>query len=82
MSKQNSNFTLRVGTDGTLTPRAAVLQASRELVNDLAILNQEFTKEFELRKMVGADAKAESSGLHHTDGMAETANGINHHRRG
>lgn len=76
----NSNVTLRVGTDGTLTPRAAVLQACRELVNDLAILNQEFTKEFELRKMVGADAKAESSGMH-PDGTGD-ANGLNHHRRG
>ena len=82
-AQPNSNFILRVGTDGTLTPRAAVLQACRELVNDLATLNQEFTKEYELRKMVGADAKAESSGPHRTDdGGADSANGTTHHRRG
>lgn len=54
----SSRFILRVQTDGTLTPRAAVIQACRELVHDFALLNQEFTKEWELRKMVGADNNA------------------------
>ena len=75
-----------MSTDGTLTPRAALLQTCRELVNDLALLNQEFTKEFELRKMVGAEAKADSGagtgGLGmHADGSTE-AKGTNHHRHG
>lgn len=61
-------FILRVQTDGTITPRAAVIQACRDLVHDFALLNQEFTKEWELRKMVGdsgsgaADAKAAGDG--------------------
>ncbi|KAL9577280.1 MAG: hypothetical protein Q9212_006467 [Teloschistes hypoglaucus] len=48
-----SNFILRVQTDGTLTPRQALLQACKDLVTDLGLLSREFTKEWELRKMVG-----------------------------
>ncbi|KAL8688956.1 MAG: hypothetical protein Q9218_005260 [Villophora microphyllina] len=48
-----SKFILRVQTDGTLTPRQAVLQACKDLVTDLGLLSREFTKEWELRKMVG-----------------------------
>jgi len=44
---------LRVSTDGEITPRAAVVQACRDLVNDLGKLSREFTKEYELRKMAG-----------------------------
>lgn len=54
-----SQFQLRVQTDGTLSPRAALLQCCKDLVNDLSILSREFTKEFELRKMVGDGAKAD-----------------------
>ena len=43
---------LRVKTNGSLTPKEAVLTACRELVNDLSILSTEFTREYELRKMV------------------------------
>ena len=53
----DSNFILRIQTDGTLTPRAALIQSCRELVNDLSLLSREFTKEWELRKMVGAGAE-------------------------
>ena len=45
-------------TDGTITPRAAVVQACRDLVNDLGTLSREFTKEWELRKMAGEGAGA------------------------
>ncbi|KAI4127964.1 MAG: hypothetical protein LQ347_004380 [Umbilicaria vellea] len=48
-----SSFELRIQTDGTLTPRAALVQACRDLVNDFGVLGREFTKEWELRKMVG-----------------------------
>ncbi|MCJ1299869.1 DNA-directed RNA polymerase II core subunit [Hypocenomyce scalaris] len=48
-----SKFELRIQTDGTVTPRAALVQACRDLVNDLGVLGREFTKEWELRKMVG-----------------------------
>ncbi|MCJ1262068.1 DNA-directed RNA polymerase II core subunit [Lobaria immixta] len=63
-----AKFILRVQTDGTVTPRAALIQSCRDLVHDFALLNQEFTKEWELRKMVGesssgaADAKAAGEG--------------------
>ncbi|KAI4104491.1 MAG: hypothetical protein L6R37_003234 [Teloschistes peruensis] len=48
-----SKFILRVQTDSTLTPRQALLQACKDLVTDLGLLSREFTKEWELRKMVG-----------------------------
>lgn len=41
-----------------MTPRQAVVQACRDLVNDLGVLQREFTKEWELRKMVGEGAGA------------------------
>lgn len=47
-------FELRVQTDGEITPKEAVIAACHELVRDLGILSREFTKEYELRKMVGA----------------------------
>ncbi|KAF9883194.1 DNA-directed RNA polymerase II core subunit [Aspergillus nanangensis] len=47
-------FILRVQTDGEITPKDAVIAACHELVRDLGILSREFTKEYELRKMVGA----------------------------
>ena len=54
-----SKFELRIQTDGTLTPRAALTQTCKDLINDLNILSREFTKEWELRKMVGDGAKAD-----------------------
>ncbi|OJJ36806.1 hypothetical protein ASPWEDRAFT_38452 [Aspergillus wentii DTO 134E9] len=47
-------FELRVQTDGEVTPKDAVISACHDLVKDLGILSREFTKEYELRKMVGA----------------------------
>ena len=35
------------------------MQACKDLVSDLSILSREFTKEWELRKMVGDGAQAE-----------------------
>ena len=46
-------FILRVQTDGDISPKQAVITACNELVRDLGILSREFTKEYELRKMVG-----------------------------
>jgi len=51
-----SKFELRVQTDGEVTPRTALVQACRDLVNDLGTLSREFTKEWELRKMAGDGA--------------------------
>ncbi|KAF7513970.1 hypothetical protein GJ744_006584 [Endocarpon pusillum] len=45
-------FELRVQTDGSLSPKEALLQACRDSVSDLNTLSREFTKEYELRKMV------------------------------
>ena len=45
-------FELRVQTDGEITPKEALLATCRDLVNDLSTLSREFTKEYELRKMV------------------------------
>ncbi|CRG89844.1 DNA-directed RNA polymerase II subunit RPB11 [Talaromyces islandicus] len=45
---------LRVQTDGDITPKEALLGACHDTVRDLGTLSREFTKEFELRKMVGA----------------------------
>ncbi|KAL9095601.1 MAG: hypothetical protein Q9165_002033 [Trypethelium subeluteriae] len=51
-------FDLRVQTDGEITPKDAVLKACRDIVQDLAILSQEFTKEWELKKIARNDADA------------------------
>ncbi|RAL06270.1 DNA-directed RNA polymerase II core subunit RPB11 [Aspergillus ibericus CBS 121593] len=53
-------FLLRVQTDGDITPKDAVIAACHELVRDLGILSREFTKEYELRKMVGATAQQQN----------------------
>lgn len=44
-------FELRVQTDGSITPKDAVVQACMDIVQDLQKLDQEFTKEFELKKI-------------------------------
>ncbi|KAK5164068.1 DNA-directed RNA polymerase II core subunit [Saxophila tyrrhenica] len=46
-------FKLRVQTDGEVSPKEAVVQACQELVKELQILDQEFTKEWELKKIAG-----------------------------
>ncbi|KAI9717505.1 MAG: hypothetical protein M1812_004646 [Candelaria pacifica] len=45
-----ASFELRVQTDGEITPTQAVVQASKECVNDLSVLARKFTEEFELHK--------------------------------
>jgi len=35
------------------------MQTCKDLVNDLSVLSREFTKEWELRKMVGDGAKVD-----------------------
>ncbi|KAI9808231.1 MAG: hypothetical protein M1825_004688 [Sarcosagium campestre] len=47
-------FELRVQTDGSITPKEALVAACRDVVSDLGILGREFTKEVELKKMTGA----------------------------
>lgn len=54
---------LRVQTDGSITPKEAVVACSKKLVSDLGQFSREFTKEFELRKMV-AGANGGLEGTH------------------
>jgi DNA-directed RNA polymerase II subunit RPB11 len=51
-----ATFELRVMTDGEHTPREAIIASAKALVSDLGLLSREFTKEFELRKMVQQDS--------------------------
>jgi DNA-directed RNA polymerase II subunit RPB11 len=44
-------FDLRVTTDGSITPKDAIVQACRDIVQDLDVLSREFTKEWELKKI-------------------------------
>lgn len=44
---------------GEITPKEAVLNACKGLVADLETLSREFTKEYELRKMVSGDGTAD-----------------------
>lgn len=45
------NFDLRVTTDGSVTPKDAIVTACRDIVQDLDVLSREFTKEWELKKI-------------------------------
>ena len=38
-------------TDGSVSPKEALIQACREVVADLAVLAREFTKEWELKRI-------------------------------
>ncbi|KAL3428282.1 hypothetical protein PVAG01_01791 [Phlyctema vagabunda] len=53
-----ATFELRIQTDGEITPKEALVSCCKALVGDLEILSREFTKEYELRKMVGGDGNA------------------------
>ncbi|OQO08844.1 hypothetical protein B0A48_05734 [Cryoendolithus antarcticus] len=46
-----ATFELRIQTDGTISPKDVLYKASEELIRELATLDQEFTKEFELKKL-------------------------------
>lgn len=51
-----STFELRLGTNGDIPPRLALINACRDIVKDLFSLSSEFVKEYELRKMVSEGA--------------------------
>ncbi|PQE12315.1 hypothetical protein CJF31_00000512 [Rutstroemia sp. NJR-2017a BVV2] len=53
-----SKFELRIQTDGEITPKEALVTCCRNLVSELEVFSREFTKEFELRKMVSGDGAA------------------------
>ncbi|KAL2068740.1 hypothetical protein VTL71DRAFT_15078 [Oculimacula yallundae] len=50
-----AKFELRIQTDGTTSPKEALVNCCKALVGDMEILSREFTKEYELRKMVSGD---------------------------
>lgn len=54
-----AKFELRVQTDGTISPKEALVNCCKALVGDMEILSREFTKEYELRKMVSGDGMAD-----------------------
>jgi len=47
-----AKFELRVQTDGEISPKEALLATCRDLVVELKQLETNFTREYELRKMV------------------------------
>jgi DNA-directed RNA polymerase II subunit RPB11 len=49
-----ATFKFRVQTDGEISPKEAVVGACQELVKELQMLDQEFTKEWELKKIAVA----------------------------
>ncbi|CZS89765.1 related to DNA-directed RNA polymerase 13.3K chain [Rhynchosporium agropyri] len=50
-----AKFELRIQTDGDISPKEALVNCCKALVGDMEILSREFTKEYELRKMVSGD---------------------------
>jgi DNA-directed RNA polymerase subunit L len=44
-------FELRVGTDGSIGPKEALMAACAQVVRDLDIVNREFTKEMALYRI-------------------------------
>lgn len=59
-----ATFELRIQTDGSMTPAAALEKACRELIKDYSTLSREFTKEWELHKVrnMGAENNANNAG--------------------
>lgn len=45
---------IRIQTDGSITPKEALVQVIKRLMQDFSHLSREFTREFELRRMVEA----------------------------
>lgn len=45
---------IRIQTDGTVTPREIFIDVCKQLVAAYGQLDREFTREYELRRMVGA----------------------------
>jgi DNA-directed RNA polymerase subunit L len=55
---------IRVQTDGTITPKEALVQVCKDLISEFQTFSQRFTREFELRRMVDAgDQGNQQSGI-------------------
>lgn len=53
-----ATFELRVQTDGTVTPKDAIIRCCRDVINDLGRLNDSFTTEW-LGKRIVSEGAAE-----------------------
>ncbi|KAL1631926.1 DNA-directed RNA polymerase II core subunit [Neofusicoccum ribis] len=53
-----AKFELRIGTDGSVAPKEAIVSACRDVVQDLEVFSREFTKEMELKKIAKAGGEA------------------------
>lgn len=54
---------IRVQTDGTIQPKDALIEVCKNLIGDYAKLAREFTREYELRKMVTAGNQDQANGF-------------------
>lgn len=54
---------IRVQTDGTIQPKDAMVEVCKSLIGDYAKLAREFTREYELRKMVTAGNQDQANGF-------------------
>jgi DNA-directed RNA polymerase II subunit RPB11 len=55
-------FELRVGTDGSISPKDAIIQVCKEILLDLDIVSREFTKEMELFKIAHPETMTDMLG--------------------
>lgn len=58
---------IHVQTNGDITPREVFITACKDLLGDLATLAQNFTREYELRRManMGAEQEKGANGTAH-----------------
>ncbi|KAI5118162.1 hypothetical protein M0805_005784 [Coniferiporia weirii] len=57
------HFLLKIQTDGTVTPSAALEKASADLIGALTSLENKFRSEFRFRELEGADGAGPGAGL-------------------
>ncbi|KAJ2904025.1 hypothetical protein MKZ38_008957 [Zalerion maritima] len=58
---------IRLQTDGSITPKEAFVQASQRIIGMLGQLDRNFTREFELRRMVSAGDHGNEGGKERED---------------
>jgi len=68
-------FLIKLQTDGTITPVAALDAAAARLIATLASLEAKFKREFSFRDVAGATAAAAAGGATSTTGTGATGTG-------
>lgn len=53
---------IRLQTDGTVTPREVLIDTCKQLIASYGQLGREFTREYELRRMVAAGEQENNGG--------------------